>query len=47
MGDLYVHLGKVEKGSLKIKKNVNLEIDTKEETMQELIIQQHIYFMRL
>ena len=28
MGDLYVHLGKVEKGSLKIKKNVNLEIDT-------------------
>ena len=27
MGDLYVHLGKIEKGSLKIKQNVNLEID--------------------
>jgi alanyl-tRNA synthetase len=27
MGDLYVHIGKVEKGSLKIKQNVNLEID--------------------
>jgi len=27
MGDLYVHLGKVEKGSLKINQNVNLEIN--------------------
>ena len=27
MGDLHVHLGKIEKGSLKIKQSVNLEID--------------------
>ena len=27
MGDLYVHLGKVEKGSLKVNQSVNLEID--------------------
>ena len=27
MGDLYVHLGKIEKGSLKINQTVNLEID--------------------
>ena len=27
MGDLHVHLGKVEKGSLKVNQNVNLEID--------------------
>jgi len=28
MGDIYVHLGKVEKGSLKINQNVNLEINS-------------------
>ena len=28
MGDLYVHTGNVEKGSIKIGQNVNLEIDT-------------------
>ena len=28
MGDLYVHTGKVEKGSIKIGQSVNLEIDT-------------------
>jgi len=27
IGDLYVHIGKIEKGSLKINQNVNLEID--------------------
>jgi alanyl-tRNA synthetase len=27
MGDLHVHIGKVEKGSIKLKENVNLEID--------------------
>ena len=27
MGDLYVHFGKVNKGSLKINQSVNLEID--------------------
>ncbi len=27
MGDLHVHIGKVEKGSLKLNQNVNLEID--------------------
>ena len=27
MGDLYVHTGKVEKGSIKIGQSVNLEID--------------------
>ena len=27
MGDLYVHFGKVEKGSLKVNQSVNLEID--------------------
>ena len=27
MGDLYVHIGKVEKGSIKISQSVNLEID--------------------
>jgi alanyl-tRNA synthetase len=29
MGDLHVHVGKVEKGSIKINENVNLEIDIK------------------
>jgi alanyl-tRNA synthetase len=29
MGDLHVHIGKVEKGSIKIKENVYLEIDEK------------------
>ncbi|MDA8822689.1 alanine--tRNA ligase [Candidatus Pelagibacter bacterium] len=29
MGDLHVHLGKVEKGSIKINENVNLEINIK------------------
>ena len=29
MGDLYVHIGKVEKGSIKIGQSVNLEIDIK------------------
>jgi len=29
MGDLYVHTGKVEKGSIKIGQSVNLEIDSK------------------
>ena len=28
MGDLHVHFGKVDKGSLKVNQNVNLEIDT-------------------
>ena len=28
MGDLHVHIGKIEKGSLKINQSVNLEIDT-------------------
>ena len=28
MGDLYVHIGKVEKGSIRIGQSVNLEIDT-------------------
>ncbi|MDC0052054.1 alanine--tRNA ligase [bacterium] len=28
MGDLYVHLGKIEKGFLKVNQSVNLEIDT-------------------
>ena len=27
MGDLHVHLGKVESGSIKIEENVNLAID--------------------
>ena len=27
MGDLYVHKGNIEKGSIKIGENVNLEID--------------------
>jgi alanyl-tRNA synthetase len=29
MGDLYVHIGRVEKGSIKISENVNLEINIK------------------
>ncbi len=29
MGDLHVHIGKIEKGSIKIKENVYLEIDEK------------------
>jgi alanyl-tRNA synthetase len=29
MGDLYVHLGKVERGSIKVNENVNLEINSK------------------
>ena len=29
MGDLHVHLGKVDKGSLKVNQSVNLEIDVK------------------
>ena len=29
MGDLHVHLGKIEKGSLKVKQSVNMEIDVK------------------
>ena len=27
MGDLFVHYGKIEKGSISIRQNVNLEID--------------------
>ena len=29
MGDLHIHIGKVEKGSIKVNENVNLEINTK------------------
>jgi alanyl-tRNA synthetase len=29
MGDLHIHVGKVEKGSIKVNENVNLEINTK------------------
>ena len=29
MGDLFVHYGKIEKGSISIGENINLEIDTK------------------
>ena len=47
MGDLYVHTGKVEKGSIKVGQNVNLEIDVNKEIIQELITQQHIYYTSL
>ena len=47
MGDLHVHYGKIEKGSLKVNQTVNLQIDAKEEIMLELIIQLHICFMKL
>ena len=45
---MHVHFGKVEKGSLKINQSVNLEEinDLKREIMQELIIRQHIYYMK-
>ena len=43
MGDLYVHTGKVEKGSIKIGESVNLGIDIKKRNNSKAIIQQHIY----
>ena len=45
MGDLFVHSGKIEKGSIKIGQSVNLEIDVKKETILKPIIQQRTYFM--
>ena len=47
MGDLFVHYGKIEKGSIKIGHSVNLEIDTEKEIILEQIIQQHICYTNL
>ena len=45
MGDLFVHYGKVEKGSISIGQSVNLEIDVLKEIIQKLITQLLIYYM--
>ena len=47
MGDLFVHYGKIEKGSISIGQHVNLEIDILKEIIQEPITLLHIYYMSL
>ena len=48
LGDLFVHYGKLKSGEIKINENVEMKInDVEEETIQERIIQLHIYYMSL
>ena len=46
LGDLFVHYGKVKKGSLKLKDSVELKLILKEEIILEPIILLHIYCMK-
>ena len=45
MGDLFVHIGKIKKGSIKIGQSVNLEIDIEKRNNSKQIIQLLTYYM--
>ena len=50
MGDLFVHTGKIQKGSVreeKIGQSVNLEIDIEKEIIQKQTTLPLIYYMSL